>query len=143
MSRIVLVGYSPQHGADPSEPLGVTRPGSGRHLARLCGLTLEEYVERFERVNLFYRTPPRPGPARVARWRAAALLERYRGRRLVLLGNLVAAVFLQPTRRELFRWVSLGRRTSAALVPHPSGLNRWYNDAGNRRRAERFLRSLT
>lgn len=37
-----------------------------------------------------------------------------------------------------FRWA--GR--CACVVPHPSGVNRWWNDAGNRRKALRYLLNL-
>lgn len=94
-----------------------------------------------------------PGPARSGkgdafpRSRAAAgarrLAPSLAGRRAVLLGRAVAGAFRLPGDVPFLTWVEAevrGVRISVAVVPHPSGVNTWWNDAGNRRCARRFLR---
>ena len=38
-------------------------------------------------------------------------------------------------------WFESREGVTMAILPHPSGLTRWYNDQANRERAEKFLRS--
>lgn len=58
---------------------------------------------------------------------------------MLLLGYRVAAAF--GVRREYFARQKIGTAT-AVVVPHPSGVNRWWNDSENVRRMERFMRGL-
>lgn len=125
----------------------VLRGASGRRLADLAGEDLDRFHELFECVNLLARWPGRSGGVKghvfdpAAARRAAARLD-LRGRTVVLLGKRVARAFgladppwLQPLR--------LGRGEAAAfVVPHPSGIVRWYNEAGNRRAVGRLLRCI-
>lgn len=142
--KTVIVGFSPSHDGDPKRPLAGV--GSGHRLARLCGLSVDEYLETFERINLYYDTPKKiDRPTRLAGEVTASMLKaRFAGRRIILLGRGVASAFGFGDEDLMvwFRVVSWDTqdRTLFALLPHPSGLNRWYNDVRNVRRAERFLR---
>jgi hypothetical protein len=70
--------------------------------------------------------------------RAAARLELGDGP-VILLGKGVAGAF--GARADFFEWFELrGRR--AVVIPHPSGVSRWWNEPANRRRASRFIRSV-
>ena len=88
-------------------------------------------------------------PAAEARERAAALVPRLSGRRVLLLGSNVAGAFGFFDRPAL-RWQTFyhfdgetHRRVGpTALLPHPSGVNLWWNDPENRGRAARFMRAL-
>ena len=62
------------------------------------------------------------------------------GRTVVMAGRGVAAAF-GIRRVPYLTWVQ-HRGMTTAILPHPSGVNRWYNDPRNKRAAERFLRSI-
>ena len=59
-----------------------------------------------------------------------------RPRSVLLLGGHVARAF--RWRAPAFEWAPLGAG-EACLFPHPSGLSRWWNDAGNAEHARQFL----
>ena len=52
--RVLLIGQAPSRMSDPAEPL--SGPCGGR-LADLCGLSLPDFLARFDRVNLIDRFP--------------------------------------------------------------------------------------
>lgn len=136
--RVTLVGQAP--GRNGGEPLA---GAIGRRLASLCALTYEEYLEAFGRVNVLDRWPGRSGsgdsfPMREAREAGRLLLDVHRGP-LVALGTAVADCLGFP-RHHLCRWLQAEGR-AVAVVPHPSGRNRWWNDPANREAAGVFLRS--
>lgn len=139
--RPVVVGEAPGRGTDPARPL---RGDSGRRLARYAGLggDVGELARRAERVNLVDRFPGGQGkgcrfPREDARRGARDLLALAPGRDLLLLGKRVAGA-LGWTDAEYLRWLPL-KSCRLACVPHPSGVNRWWNDPANRRRARAFL----
>lgn len=73
------------------------------------------------------------------------LSETLRGRRVVLLGANVSRAFGVSFRKlseVVLSWHPVGEGLAAAVVPHPSGLNRWWNDPDNRVRARLFLRPV-
>jgi hypothetical protein len=120
---------------------------SGRRLADLLGMTIAEFLVAFERVNLIPFWPGRSGglkghlfPTDVARLRATSL--DVRGRRVVLAGLRVASAFglkevafLRPVRLD-------EGEASCVVVPHPSGMVRFYNEKANRRAVGRILRRV-
>lgn len=111
---MILVGQAPGPRTDPGEPL------SGR-----CVNLLGAYPGRSGKGDAF--------PAGEARLAAAALDAR--GALVVLLGLGVTRAF-----KVAAPW--FGRRGAFVVAPHPSGVSRWWNEAGNRRRARRFWRAL-
>lgn len=66
-----------------------------------------------------------------------------RARPLILAGTRVARAFgLKRSQYEFLRWFEFrGRRI--AVVPHPSGIVRWWNDPKNRAALERFLKDAS
>ena len=99
----------------------------------------------FTRVNVLDSYPGRDGkgalfPEREA-WRGAIYLDRKtpKDRAMIFMGARVAWAF-GMLRRD-FRWCEWrtwrGRRV--AVVPHPSGIVRWWNDPKNRELAATFL----
>lgn len=67
------------------------------------------------------------------------MLPELRGRLVVLAGKNVARAF--GVRAEYHEWlVSPGCR--AVVVPHPSGVNRWWNSADNREASRVFWTDL-
>jgi len=117
---------------------------SGACLARVLGVAAVADVA--DAINLLRRRPPRAGrkgdafPRARARARARAAALALAGRPLVVLvGHRVAAAFGAAGRPYLRIFKLRGAR--AMVAPHPSGVNRWWNDPRNRRRAARRLRA--
>ena len=146
IGRVVLVGQAPCCGGDPRVPL---TGRSGRFLASACGIPFWSYLRWTVRVNLLDYWPGKSGkgdafPMAEAREAAAALEPSLKGRRAVLLGHGVASAFGLGGRPYLGPWEVVPRPLgsfAAAVLPHPSGVNRFWNDPTNRERAGRFLRS--
>jgi hypothetical protein len=138
--RVLLIGEAPPPRGAAGGPAFRGRPA--RFLAGVAG---EEVVGVCEAVNLIPSWPGRSSgggsrfPAREARRRASSILfASFRGRIVLLAGRRVAAAFGQG-RRPFLEWFAL-RGGRAAVLPHPSGLNRWWNSPENRRRAGALLR---
>jgi uracil-DNA glycosylase len=115
--------------------------GSGDRLAAMAGMEdRAELLRAFDAVNLLGRWPGAKGkgthwdPARARRAAARAPLRGV----CVLLGSRVAHAYglgdVGP-----FQLVKLPRAL-AVVVPHPSGVNRLYNEAENREQAGAALR---
>jgi hypothetical protein len=141
--RPLLIGQAPSRCSDPTEPLS---GATGRRLAELCGLTLQEYLFVFERRNLL---PEWPGKAAGKGDRFVGLVEGRRlaeacrpvcqGRRVVVLGFSTAKMFgmVGPALSFSRHWGG-----EFAHCPHPSGVNHWWNEDVNLERAGRFWRRL-
>jgi len=144
---LLFIGEAPSPSTDGrpgAEPLvGET----GRRLALWAGLSLGEFRQRVRCTNLFERLPERWVNRDATVWaqRIWQELTREGGTYAsvtdaVLLGHRVARAF-GFTHLDPFTWyTTAGPRL--ALMPHPSGMNRFWNDAANVERAERFLQAL-
>lgn len=122
--RPLIIGQAPSSLSDPDEPLSGR---SGRRLAALCELSIDEFCATFERRNLIVRGPFKPLQARIA---AQEMLPVVRGRMVILLGPAVTRAFglvISPLGWACpVEWGSI-----VGMCPHPSGLNRWWNDPEN------------
>lgn len=125
--KVVIIGQAPSRLSDPREPLSGR---SGARLASLCGITLPEFLDRFERRNLLDAFPGRREGTegdfyvglREARRIAEGLLPGLRSRSTVVLGatNMAAFGITAPA----FRFQDLAG-CRLAWSPHPSGVSRW------------------
>ncbi len=134
-----IVGQAPGPRGLKGRPL---EGGASRKFAGLAGVSEDEFWRLFRTRNVLPRFPGKNGkgdafPIDEARRRAASM--RFRAGRVILLGQGVARAF--GVRAPPLTWRRVGRR-EFAVVPHPSGVNRWWNDPKNVRRAKRFLRIL-
>jgi uracil-DNA glycosylase len=150
-SRVLLVGMAPSRRTsdDPRPFSGL----SGKRLAALAGV--ERLEDHFDLANLLDRWPGRDESGHDA-WdereaiRAAwEMHERIKGRDVVLVGRAVARAFTERgAELPYFHWLPMSLRGGDdhggrfAIMPHPSGRVRFWNDPENVRAAERFLRSL-
>ena len=111
---------------------------SARFLERVLGLDRGELLETVGAANLFDHKVER-WRAREARVRARFLEENalpyLPWGRVVLLGRRVQRAFGVSTLEPFGVWSG-----SKLFAPHPSGLNRWWNDRGNRADFARFWR---
>jgi uracil-DNA glycosylase len=144
--RVVLLGQAPSRDGDPLRPL--IGGGSGRILQLLTGTMVSQYRELYERRNLLKSWPGAADgkgdhfPTAEAHAAAVALLPRLAGRRVVLLGSGVARAFGFDTLTPRFCWIERDG-VRFALSPHPSPVNRWWNEYRNRAQAARFFGSIT
>jgi len=127
----LLIGEAPGTYVEGGEPL------TGRiasTISSLVGITVEEYLEKFDRANLFDYEMTGRWPWYEARHSAAEIRDGLEdGKRVVLLGVRVADAFEMLT-VPLYLWQPLpGTRSAQAIrVPHPSGRNRLLNEAHHR-----------
>jgi uracil-DNA glycosylase len=136
----MLLGEAPSRGSDP------TRPFSGRSGDRLRALVGGELEERFEVANVLGEWPgsagkgsrwPRPLIAR-ARMVEVTIELGLAGRMVVACGRRVAAAGGVPACASVLEWID-GPLFRVAVLPHPSGVNRWWNEPGNVESARAFL----
>lgn len=111
---------------------------SGRRMAELFGVDYGTFSTRVNWVNLFDNPN---APASVI---ARTVEQTSRAQdAIILLGRRVAHEFMLDDKPALFQ---LSRNAGAGpvvlLLPHPSGLNRWWNDEANTQAAEQILRDL-
>lgn len=153
-AKIVLVGQAPSRETDGEVPFSGR---SGRRIAELIGIRHAELGDRFALANVFDSWPgPSPHgkgdafPMAEARLAAERMQRRLVDRRLVFFGASVAKAFGHDPREILLRFSAapgyqerLAGGAAVAYVPHPSGVNAWWNDPANEAQARRFLRSLT
>lgn len=120
---------------------------AGARLCELMGLPLSEYIFGIDRMNLLDFYPGKQGkgarfPMAAAKESVAALHEQRGliGRNILLVGRRVAEAFEKKDVPNL-TWQHQ-KAYNFAIIPHPSGINRWWNDAENRAAGEAFLRSV-
>lgn len=135
--KLLLVGQAP---SARTEGLAAFSGDSGRRIAKLLGDA--QLAERVDAVNLLAWWPGRSLAGKgdafpLADAREAATRELLGQHRVVLLaGRGVAAAF--GVDADYFAWVRLYGR-DAAVIPHPSGVSYWWNQADNVLAAARFL----
>lgn len=142
MSRPVIVGLDNPHSDDPAKALGLEPPnGSGfrlwlmlKEFANSQGydLSSEDYLDTFDRVNLFNSHDV---------FDRFEVLARLRNRQVVLCGTRVPR--LLGLRYKGFDLVQrAGGNFTYRIIPHPSGLCREYNDPDMRVRVGEILYNL-
>jgi len=149
--RICFIGQAPSRETDGKSPF---TGKCGKFLAELLGTTQEQMLLDHDFMNVLDRYPgpsikgdkfPIPEAKIAARKKLAQL----RGRAVVLLGNNVARAFDCRSFRYM-EWYEIRNPDNYAdvmvplmtVVPHPSGINRWFNREENRLIAAKFLRAL-
>jgi uracil-DNA glycosylase len=144
---ITFVGQAQSKSTADSGPFtGV----SAKRLAGFLGVTLEEFHQQFQAVNLLAGFP---GKAKAGKKKgrgdafdlkagkaAAAELLKMRGEHYVCLGGNVARAF-GVAKQPMLAWQPLGEST-VAWMPHTSGLNKFYNDVDNRAKVVVGLKRL-
>jgi len=118
---------------------------TGDKLMELLGIGLREYVRSFRRLNLIQCFPGKSGrgdsfPAAEAREAWRRLGPNLKFRNVILLGAKVADIAAPAWRA--YGWCHWFNAAGIAtfVLPHPSGLNHWWNDPANKERASHELR---
>lgn len=127
--RAIIVGMNNPHSDSPrSALLPYPKNSAGWRLWKMChdvsGVSRAEFRRSLEFVNLCDARVWCPLAAR-RKWEA--LESAYAGRTVVMCGRLVLAASWR-TRGGVGRWYASGGGGRWCYIPHPSGLNREYND---------------
>jgi hypothetical protein len=146
-----MIGEAPSPTSDPSF---VFDGRSIRWMRYLTGVSDKEIRRGVRLENLLHRCPgdrfPRRSSAPLA---LPSLVERVIGAweypSCVVCAGRRSAEHLGIERQPFMVWTEtnafaelFGENLPAAIVPHPSGKNRWWNDATNRAEGSLFLRRL-
>jgi len=141
---LVLIGQSP--GKNPGEH-GPLTGKSGKLMAKRMGLSFEEYL-LLDRRNILteFKGKAAKGdlfPLKEAKEEASKMIF-FPGSTLVLLGKAVAGAMGIKGKKTYFVKYDIDeeKNISAFIVPHPSGINLWWNDADNRKKADAFFKDL-
>lgn len=140
----LIIGEQPSKNGDPSKPI---QGRIGERLAECAGLTFDEYMEKFDRMNLLdvraeYSGKGMDFNVKAARSTARELITRafLPGRLILILGKRAASAFGMTSIAYFQRMVING--AEVYVVPHPSGINRWWNLPENEQQMIRFMRTV-
>lgn len=142
--RPVLLGMNNPHSDDPGDVLSPSFPGSAGcrlyQMVREVDSTVSEaeYLERLDRRNLIAEGCWSRNRARAA---SQAMLDSLVSRRVVLLGTALPSALGMRYLGQWYEWRDDGHMTWC-VAPHPSGLNRVYNDVEYRHKTGRLLVDL-
>lgn len=148
MRKILIIGQAPSR-SHAKGRRALDGPRSGDRLAQLAGLSRDELFARADAVNLLHRWYGKAGkgdafPLEPARAQARAMLETFSRKSyagVIFLGQNVAHAF-GLRKAPLCEWIHCPytRGLKVAVLPHPSGINLWYNSARNVAIAKSFMR---
>lgn len=134
--RVLIVGQAPAKGNNGAPAL------SGRSGARLRKLlSCADDVEFRAQFDVFNILPKWPGKAGkgdrfpMATAKAIAKRVRFRAERVLVLGKAAEAFGVDVW----FQWSPAEPTTRICAVPHPSGVNRWWNEPNNMALASDFF----
>lgn len=144
--KILIVGQQPNSN-DPEDPLSPDdKMWAGYRVMSLAGLNPQSYRDTFHRVNINYEnegkftTSVRQKNRAIDIWKCVK-----KGDTLIILGTAVEKCFtgllerMEPCKPYDVRRAGIA---TAYLIPHPSGLNRWWNDPSNTLLATQTLRQI-
>jgi uracil-DNA glycosylase len=120
---------------------------AGERLASIAGMTLEELRQRFWLRNVLDEYPGESWatrgkgdafPMALARERAARM--RFLTPIVVFCGTDTAGAF--GCRAPFLEWFIFRRTRQGVVIPHPSGINRYYNRSENKQKVRDILASI-
>lgn len=135
-----IIGEAPSKNSDWRYPLAGGH--TGRKIEKLLGLSFRAYLKHYRRFDLIKFYPGTKWPKENAAANARLIHNLHEpGAHLVLLGRKVAEAFgvsdldfcEKGERDGVTYWVS----------PHPSGLNRWWQDPANKALGLAFWSSIS
>lgn len=138
---ILVVGEAPSRTSDPGRP--ILGGDTGHRLRVVAGGVWAAFSTQARFVNLLKRYPAAGWPRSRARDAAAALEVSFREAPpawVLLLGRRVAEAFFLTDADFLRDYAMHGSRFS--VLPHPSGLSRWWADPVNFAQGREHLREI-
>lgn len=140
----LLIGEAPSKNEVTETPI---EGRIGKRLASYAGLSLEDFLTIFDRINLLHeRQDTREKGFEfdhdAARLEAFRLYPTFKpGQTVIMLGRRVGNAF--GAFGEYFQ-AHRPRDNGAVIyvVPHPSGINRWWNDPQNCLQATEFMQKI-
>lgn len=139
----LIIGEAPGKNGDPTTPI---EGRVGRRLAECAGIPFEEFLDTFDRRNLLDVQPQDSGKGAKfnvkSAGRVARELEKHftLGQIVLLLGQRTASAF-RIINEPYFNCTPInGARVY--IVPHPSGVNTWWNSLDNELEMIRFMHRI-
>ena len=140
MRKTIILGMCDPSGTEPLGIDDVPKGAAGYRLWKFSGLTKTAWLRSFDRRNIL---PDAKWDRTRARIHADAFRHHHRNRTVIVLGD-EAWRALGFRRKKPTEGIATGKSGCYYyFVPHPSGRNLWYNDAANRLRVGRLLRSFS
>jgi hypothetical protein len=139
----LIIGEAPSKNGKPERPI---EGRIGQRLADHAGLSYADFLVHFDRVNLLHERQEVAGKGfvfdRAAAINAAQALVKQltAGRLVLLLGRRVAGAF--GCTKDYFDAHHLENGAILYVVPHPSGINRWWNDPWNSKTMRAFMHQI-
>jgi hypothetical protein len=137
--RILIVGMNNPLSSDPRlalwpDPVNCTGWRLWKMTSERTGATRHQYTRAFDRTNMV-----------VGRWTHSAAVQWWQENNDQILEQYDVCLLLGAATRSaagMSRLPELCIRGGIATLPHPSGLNRWYNERVNKAAAEILLEEL-
>lgn len=138
----LIIGEAPSKNEEVPQPIAGR---VGRRLADCAGMTLEDFLTHFQRTNLLQvRQDTALGfefDHAQASLNAMQIRGSFRGGLIVLLlGHRVARAF-GLTHADYFVQYDIDH-AEVRVLPHPSAVNRWWNDPENYKQACDFMQNI-
>ena len=137
----MFIGQQPNSYEDQGDPLPIRPNSTGKRLVQMMGITDEAFKENFIRMNVSPFHDPESFNPEYWHYNATNILPLLDGRRVVLLGPAVATAF--GFERSSYHYASWFDHPTEhilfGVIPHPSGMNRLYNDPQMHEMVKSFL----
>lgn len=142
---VIVIGQAPGRG--PGQIYGNTAKGTWKHLSDMFGIPYENLDSVIGRFNLCPRYTGKNGKGDafdlnlgkvLAGVITCYLLNRRRPVTVILLGRNVAKCF--GVKSDFAKLQTYGDKVKVAVIPHPSMVNRFWNDERNVKKIQRFLK---
>lgn len=139
----LIIGEAPGKNGDPTTPI---EGRIGRRLAECAGIPFDEFLTTFDRRNLLDVQPQDSGKGADFNVRAAARVARELekqftpGQTVLILGKRAASAF-RITDVAYFQPLTING-AKVYIMPHPSGVNTWWNLLENELQAIRFMHRI-
>lgn len=142
----LMIGEAPSKNEHVPQPLSGR---VGRRMAECCGMTLASFLGHFERTNLLkvrqdtkekgfeFDAAAGSNAAHEMADPAFSSFALHDDRVVLLLGHRVATAF--GAANVYFMEQHVGTRAKVYVLPHPSGVNRWWNEPANLNTMREFM----
>ena len=141
MPKTVFIGTQPSSYEDQGNPLPIRPNSTAKRIIQMMGILDDGFADNFVRMTVSpFHDPEGFSPEYWAE-NARNMLPLLEGRRVVLLGTQVAQTFgYERTDYDFAAWFDHAElHILFAVIPHPGGVNRLYNNPEMHRMVSSFL----